>query len=120
MPFRSHTTLKLTKVNTYGLLYEWEGTDASLKPLLLAAHQGAYRKVVYSGDDCWLNIKFVQISDVVPVDPRTVDEWVHPPFSGFFDGGHVRPVLCKLDDNLQKWFQVKEYGDEEALTIRAD
>ncbi len=43
MLFPSHTTLKLTKVNTYGLLYEWEGTDASLKPLLLAAHQGNSR-----------------------------------------------------------------------------
>lgn len=36
----SHTNLKLTKVNTYGLYYEWKGTDESLKPLLLAAHQG--------------------------------------------------------------------------------
>ncbi|KAI5124192.1 hypothetical protein M0805_005043 [Coniferiporia weirii] len=61
-----HANLKLTKVNTYGLLYEWEGSNPSLKPLLLAAHQ-----------------------DVVPVDPRTVDEWVHPPFSGFFDGERI-------------------------------
>lgn len=37
---RSHANLKLTKVNTYGLYYEWKGSDASLKPLLLAAHQG--------------------------------------------------------------------------------
>ena len=37
---RSHTSLKLTKVNTYGLVYVWEGSDESLKPLLLAAHQG--------------------------------------------------------------------------------
>ena len=36
----SHANLKLTKVNTYGLYYEWKGSDASLKPLLLAAHQG--------------------------------------------------------------------------------
>ncbi|KAF5314212.1 hypothetical protein D9758_017834 [Tetrapyrgos nigripes] len=34
-----HSTLSLTKVNTYALLYEWTGTNASLKPLLLAAHQ---------------------------------------------------------------------------------
>lgn len=38
--FRSHSTLELTKVNTYGLVYVWKGTDSSLKPLLLAAHQG--------------------------------------------------------------------------------
>ncbi|KAF8909393.1 carboxypeptidase S [Gymnopilus junonius] len=58
-----HANLNLTKVNTYGLYYEWKGSDASLKPLLLAAHQ-----------------------DVVPVDPTTVDEWTHPPYSGHFDG----------------------------------
>jgi hypothetical protein len=39
--FISHESLTLTKVNTYGLLYEWKGSDDSLKPLLLAAHQGS-------------------------------------------------------------------------------
>ncbi|KDQ26797.1 hypothetical protein PLEOSDRAFT_1043178 [Pleurotus ostreatus PC15] len=63
-----HSTLALTKVNTYGLWYEWVGSDASLKPLLLAAHQGRH---------------------VVPVDPTTVDQWEHPPYSGFFDGQRV-------------------------------
>lgn len=38
----SHTTLELTKVNTYGLVYVWKGSDPTLKPLLLAAHQGLY------------------------------------------------------------------------------
>lgn len=28
------------KINTYGLVYHWEGKNRSLKPLLLAAHQG--------------------------------------------------------------------------------
>ena len=37
----SHNTLTLTKVNTYGLLYEWKGSDDGLKPLLLTAHQGS-------------------------------------------------------------------------------
>jgi Gly-Xaa carboxypeptidase len=36
----SHKSLTLIKVNTYGLLYEWKGSDDNLKPLLLAAHQG--------------------------------------------------------------------------------
>lgn len=40
MSRRSHESLKLTKVNTYGLFYEWKGSDNTLKPLLLAAHQG--------------------------------------------------------------------------------
>lgn len=43
----SHATLELTKVNTYGLLYEWKGTDASLKPMLLCAHQGMTLVVVF-------------------------------------------------------------------------
>ncbi|KAH9066871.1 hypothetical protein EDB87DRAFT_1721053 [Lactarius vividus] len=62
----THETLALTKVNTYGLLYEWKGSGDSLKPLLLAAHQ-----------------------DVVPVDPQTVDEWKYPPYSGHYDGEFI-------------------------------
>ncbi|KAJ3507479.1 hypothetical protein NLJ89_g6283 [Agrocybe chaxingu] len=61
-----HATLNLTKINTYGLHYEWRGSDASLKPLLLAAHQ-----------------------DVVPVEPSTVKQWKYPPYSGFFDGKRI-------------------------------
>ncbi|KAG1813402.1 hypothetical protein EV424DRAFT_1541815 [Suillus variegatus] len=34
-----HSNLELTKVNTYGLLYVWKGSNSALKPLLLAAHQ---------------------------------------------------------------------------------
>ncbi|KAL5531541.1 hypothetical protein ACEPAG_4418 [Sanghuangporus baumii] len=61
-----HSELNVTKVNTYGLVYEWIGSDTSLKPLLLTAHQ-----------------------DVVPVDPQTVDDWTHPPYSGFYDGERI-------------------------------
>ncbi|KAI0352309.1 carboxypeptidase S [Trametes cingulata] len=61
-----HSSLELTKVNTWGLVYEWKGSDPSLKPVLLTAHQ-----------------------DVVPVDPDTVDQWDHPPFSGHFDGKRI-------------------------------
>ncbi|KAF9070931.1 carboxypeptidase S [Rhodocollybia butyracea] len=61
-----HKTLSLTKINTYGLLYEWTGTDSSLKPYILAAHQ-----------------------DVVPVNPETIGAWTYPPYSGFFDGINI-------------------------------
>lgn len=61
---RVHKTLGLEMVDTHGLLYTWAGSDASLKPLILMAHQ-----------------------DVVPVeDPST---WERPPFSGAFDGSFV-------------------------------
>ncbi|KAI9510035.1 hypothetical protein F5148DRAFT_977310 [Russula earlei] len=62
----THKSLSLTKVNTYGLLYEWKGSNDSLKPLLLVAHQ-----------------------DVVPVEPETVEQWEYPPYSGFYDGKFI-------------------------------
>ncbi|KAK7060895.1 hypothetical protein VNI00_000628 [Paramarasmius palmivorus] len=104
-----HSNLSLKKVNTYGLLFEWTGTDSSLKPLLLAAHQ-----------------------DVVPVDPKTVDEWTHPPYSGHFDGERIWGrgasddksgligSLTAIESLLERGFQpvrtiVLAYGfDEEA------
>ncbi|THU91182.1 carboxypeptidase S [Dendrothele bispora CBS 962.96] len=61
-----HSILNLEKVNTYGLVYTWHGSDPSLKPILLMAHY-----------------------DVVPVNPETVSEWEHPPYSGFYDGTNI-------------------------------
>ncbi|KAJ3187999.1 hypothetical protein HDU85_006392 [Gaertneriomyces sp. JEL0708] len=58
-----HERLEVAKVNTYGLVYTWQGKDSSLKPILLAAHQ-----------------------DVVPVPQETTDRWTYPPFDGYFDG----------------------------------
>ncbi|KAF4455516.1 hypothetical protein F53441_2178 [Fusarium austroafricanum] len=56
-----HKHAKLEKINKFGLVYTLAGSDSSLKPYLLAAHQ-----------------------DVVPVpDPST---WTHPPFDAYFDG----------------------------------
>ncbi|KAG8689824.1 hypothetical protein FRC11_000339 [Ceratobasidium sp. 423] len=61
-----HATLTQTRINTHALLYHWPGSDSSLKPILLTAHQ-----------------------DVVPVDPDTVSSWIHPPYSGHYDGTWV-------------------------------
>ncbi|KAF4564916.1 hypothetical protein EYR40_011091 [Pleurotus pulmonarius] len=58
--------LKREIVNTYGLLYTWEGSDPSLKPLLMLAHM-----------------------DTVPVDEDTLGAWTHPPWSGDFDGTYI-------------------------------
>ena len=61
-----HAKLSLETVNTHGLLYTWQGTNAALRPTLLMAHY-----------------------DVVPVPASTVDAWTHPPFSGFNDGEYI-------------------------------
>ncbi|KAK7059850.1 carboxypeptidase S [Favolaschia claudopus] len=61
-----HKNLELQRVNTYGLIYTWKGSDASLKPLLLMGHY-----------------------DVVPVAPLSADQWTHPPYSGYFDGESI-------------------------------
>ncbi|MDO7886881.1 M20/M25/M40 family metallo-hydrolase [Hymenobacter cheonanensis] len=71
-----HQRLRLQKVNRYGLLYEWPGTNAALKPLLLLAHQ-----------------------DVVPVLPGTDSQWVRPPFAGQQAGGYLYGRGA-LDDKL--------------------
>lgn len=57
----SHARATKDMVNTFGLVYTLEGTDAGLKPLMLTAHQ-----------------------DVVPVADAST--WKYPPFSAHFDG----------------------------------
>ena len=81
-----HSTLTLTKVNTWGLLYEWEGSDPSLKPLLLAAHQGMRLRPCDTLRGKFIHLACYTFADVVPVDPQTVDQWDFPPYSGYYDG----------------------------------
>ena len=61
-----HKTLEKQTVNTYGLVYRWQGTGADKKPMLLMAHQ-----------------------DVVPVDARTENEWARGAFSGDIADGYI-------------------------------
>ena len=56
---RLRATLKSERFNDYSLVYEWPGADATLKPVLLMAHQ-----------------------DVVPVEAISADKWQQPPFGG--------------------------------------
>lgn len=53
-------------IHTHALVYHWPGTDSSLKPILLTAHQ-----------------------DVVPVEPNTVDSWINLPYTGLYDSTWV-------------------------------
>lgn len=61
-----YKNLQVEKVNTYGLVYFWKGSDDSLKPLMLTAHQ-----------------------DVVPVQQDTLKDWTYPPFEGHYDGEFI-------------------------------
>lgn len=57
------SNLEIHKVNHFGLVSIWHGSDDSLKPLLLMAHQ-----------------------DVVPISNDSLPKWNHDPFSGYYDG----------------------------------
>ncbi|KAJ7745228.1 hypothetical protein DFH07DRAFT_924789 [Mycena maculata] len=54
--------LKLEHFATHGLLLTWEGSDSTLEPIILMAHQ-----------------------DTVPVPEETVARWTHPPFAAVLD-----------------------------------
>lgn len=59
-----YKTAKIHKINTYGLLFEFPGTNPDLKPILLNAHQ-----------------------DTVPIgDPN---DWTKDPFGGNYDGENI-------------------------------
>ena len=62
----THQNLSLEKVNQYSLLYTWEGSDPSQKPIILMSHQ-----------------------DVVPVDQPTLDDWEAGPFEGKITDTHI-------------------------------
>ena len=58
-----HSQLEKKVINNYGLLFIWKGSDPSLKPVMLLAHQ-----------------------DVVPAPE---ENWKYPPFSGAIEEGYI-------------------------------
>lgn len=63
---RAHAVLERETVLDYSLLYRWAGSDPTLAPILLMAHQ-----------------------DVVPVEPGTEGGWTYPPFEGRIADGFI-------------------------------
>lgn len=63
---RVHATLTREAVGAASLLYRWPGSDSTLAPGILMAHQ-----------------------DVVPVEPGTEGDWTQPAFSGAIADGYV-------------------------------
>ena len=61
-----HAATTRETVADHSLLYTWQGSDASLKPIALTAHQ-----------------------DVVPIAPGTEKDWQYPPFDGVIADGFV-------------------------------
>ena len=61
-----HEKLNLEKISTYSLLYTWQGSDTSKKPIILMSHQ-----------------------DVVPVDQPTLSDWEAGPFEGKITDSHI-------------------------------
>lgn len=98
-------------VNTFGLLYTLPGSDPSLKPVMLTAHQ-----------------------DVVPV--ADVSTWTHPPFDAYFDGtwlwgrgssddkNSMTALMSAIEDMLSQGWSPKRtvllaYGfDEECSGVK--
>jgi carboxypeptidase PM20D1 len=62
----THRTLKREIVGGYSLLYTWQGSDASAKPIMLMAH-----------------------SDVVPIAEGTDKDWSVDPFAGAVKDGYI-------------------------------
>jgi carboxypeptidase PM20D1 len=63
---RVHSQLRRETVQTHSLLYTWDGTDPTLKPILLMAHL-----------------------DVVPVEPGSEKDWQEDAFSGRIANGFI-------------------------------
>lgn len=62
----THARLKREHINESSLLYTWPGSDATLPPILLTAHQ-----------------------DVVPIEGGTEAGWTYPPFEGKVADGYI-------------------------------
>ncbi len=61
-----HQKLKKEIINEYSLLFTWQGSNTGLRPIMLTCH-----------------------IDVVPIEPGTEKDWIHPPFEGAISDGYI-------------------------------
>jgi carboxypeptidase PM20D1 len=88
--------LDKTLINDFSMVYKWEGSDPSLKPILLMGH-----------------------TDVVPIEKATLDRWEMDPFSGTIkdgfifgrgtmdDKGNVLAIIEAINLRLKEGFKPK-------------
>jgi carboxypeptidase PM20D1 len=105
-----HAAAKRETVSDYSLLYTWQGTDPTAKPIALLAHQ-----------------------DVVPVAPGTANDWQQPPFQGVVadgfiwgrgswdDKGNLYAILEAAEQMAQQGFRPKRtiyfaFGHDEEVS----
>jgi carboxypeptidase PM20D1 len=63
---RVHQLAEREVINEYSLVYKFQGSDSTLKPVLFMGHM-----------------------DVVPVDEATRDKWIHDAFAGVVENGKI-------------------------------
>ena len=61
-----HRKLEREVINDYSLLFKWQGSDSTIKPVVFMAH-----------------------IDVVPIEPGTESKWTHDAFSGAIADGFI-------------------------------
>ncbi|CAK7893929.1 carboxypeptidase S [[Candida] anglica] len=91
--------LEVEYVNTYGIVLYWKGSNKSLKPLMLTAHQ-----------------------DVVPVQKATLGDWSYPPFEGHYDGEYLygrgssdcKNVLISIMETFELYIE-EQYKPERGI-----
>ncbi len=94
-----HEKCEITKIAEASLIYKWEGTDPSLDPIAMLAHQ-----------------------DVVPIADGTEQDWTHEPFGGVDDGEYIwgrgamdmKNHLVALMDSVE---QLMEDGYQPVRTV---
>ena len=80
----------------------------------MTAHQGEFTRSLMSG-----GAPHNMHTDVVPVEPATVDDWINPPYSGFYDGRYLQTAPVHLVDSLitGEWIWGRGTCDDKADVI---